>query len=242
MKPKRGRPQSLLARMKGKERAEIRNAIKYGTPAWRIIRLRETIGDVRGLLDNYLSAQLAHCNARMAAHVRERRMIYRKHRTHDARCRALGKMRHKPPIALLPLAVLWRELLAQIECALLRRDDDLLNELAKAFRGEVSPESRAQFNARVLDCFEHAMWMRVPPDIDLRVTSLEEITDVTASDIFKRLKKEQLPDGKLRVEGHLFENRDRVMEAIHDVAEKIGFVLARINKPQRPGTAQSCER
>ena len=44
---------------------------------------------------------------------------------------------------------------------------------------------------------------------------------------------EQLPDGRLKVEGHLFENRDRVLDAIHDVEKQIGFTLARINKPQR---------
>ena len=81
MKQKRGRPQSLLARMKGKERAEIRNAIKYGTPAWRIIRLREMIGDAQGLPDNYFSGRVGPYNARMAAHKRESETIYRKHRT-----------------------------------------------------------------------------------------------------------------------------------------------------------------
>jgi hypothetical protein len=231
MKQKRGRPQSLLARMKGGERAEIRNAIRCGTPAWRIIRLRGMIGDAQGLPDNYLSAELARYNERMALHVRERERIFRKHRTWKARANALRKMRHKPIIPP-PHVCLWRELLAEIECALLRRDNEWLDELAKAIRGELSPGSRAQFNAKVLDRYEKVMWMRIPPNIDLRVTPIEQITDVTASDIFKELKIEQLPNGKLKVEGHLFENRDRVMDAIHDVEKQIGFALARINKPQ----------
>jgi hypothetical protein len=231
MKRKRGRPQSVLARMKGKERAEIRNAIKYGSPAWRIIRLREML-NVQGLPDNYLSTQLARFNERTAAHVRERETIFRKHRTHEARCCALRKMRHKPPIALLVLAVLWREVLAEFERALVRGDDESLHELAKALCGEVSPESRAQFTLKVLDLYERVLWSRMPPDVDLRVTPLEEIVDVTASDIFKRLKIEQTPDGLL-VEKCRFEHRERVMEAIHGIEKQIGFALARMNKPLR---------
>ena len=153
MKRQRGRPQSLLVRMKGKAREEIRIAIKYGSPAWRVIRLREMIGDGQNLPDNYLSEQLAQYNALHAAHVREYETICRKHRTSKARFRAVRAMRHKPVILPLHLS-LWRELLAQIERALLRKDDDWLNELAKAIRGDVSPDDRAQFTLRVLDLYE----------------------------------------------------------------------------------------
>src|SRR5690349_8072527 len=53
MKRKRGRPPSLLARMKGATREEIRNTIVYGTPAWRFIRLRQLICDERKRLRGY---------------------------------------------------------------------------------------------------------------------------------------------------------------------------------------------
>jgi len=237
MKRARGRPQTLLARMKGKAPEEIRNAIKYGTPAWRVIRLREMIGNAQ-LPDNYLSGQLEKFNARMAAHVSERETIYRKHQTHEARSRALRKMRHKPPIALLPLAVLWRESLAEFERAVVRGDADWLNELAKSIRGEVSPHPREQFITKVLDLYERILWTQMPLEVDLRVTSLEKVVKVSATDIFKKLKIERLsgtdryPIGALKVEGHIFENKNRVMDAIHDIEKQIGFVLARMNKPQ----------
>jgi hypothetical protein len=242
MKQKRGRPQGLLTKMRGKARDEIRNAIKYGSPAWRVIRLRELLGGAQVLPDNYLSAQLAQHNARMAAHERERKTIFRKHRTHEERLRALREMRHKPVVLPLHLC-LWRELCAQIEQALLRKDDEWLNELAKAMRGEALPDDRAQFALKVLHVYERIMWWPVngdfPANMDLRATPIEAVTHVTAGDVYKELKVEkvlELPgrdQRAVKVEGHIFENRNRAMDAIHDVETQIGFVLARVNVQAR---------
>src|SRR5439155_14197071 len=96
-------------------------------------------------------------------------------------------------------ACLWRELVQQIECALVIGDDEWLDELAKAIRDGESLKQhadRAQFTAMVLDLF---------PKIQ------------TASGIYERLKKEKLPDDRLKVEGHVFENKARVMDAINDI-------------------------
>ena len=46
-----------------------------------------------------------------------------------------------------------------------------------------------------------------------------------ANDIFNALEKRELPDGHLLVEGSQFESKGRVMEAIHDLAEKLQFEL-----------------
>jgi len=53
----------------------------------------------------------------------------------------------------------------------------------------------------------------------------------TTPGIYEPLKKEPRPDGRLKVEGHVFENKARVMDAINDIAEDIGFVLERFGKP-----------
>jgi hypothetical protein len=45
MSKERRRPTSLLARMKGETREEIRNSIVYGTLAWRVVCLRRLLGD-----------------------------------------------------------------------------------------------------------------------------------------------------------------------------------------------------
>jgi len=153
MNKKRGRPMSLLARMKGANREEIRNTIIYGTPAWRFIRLRQLLGDERKrllgegreLLPNYLSQGLR----AMEAHV--------------VHARALATLRGKPPVpakwlkvlARLPkppplpgktciqAACLWRELSQQLEHALVIGDDEWLDELAKAIREGESLKQRA---------------------------------------------------------------------------------------------------
>jgi hypothetical protein len=50
-------------------------------------------------------------------------------------------------------ARLWRELSKQIEAALVIGYDDWLKELARAIRGEASPEHGAEFASKVLDLY-----------------------------------------------------------------------------------------
>jgi hypothetical protein len=45
------------------------------------------------------------------------------------------------------------------------------------------------------------------------------------------LDKEHSPDGRLKVEGHIFEDKKSVMDAIHDIEAKVGHELKRIAKP-----------
>jgi hypothetical protein len=47
-------------------------------------------------------------------------------------------------------AFLWREQAQQIEIALVIDDDDFLNDLAKAIRGEAQPEPFKEFTTKVL--------------------------------------------------------------------------------------------
>jgi hypothetical protein len=108
----------------------------------------------------------------------------------------------------------------QIETALVIGDDEWLDELAKAIReGESLKQhaDRARFTVKVLDLFPKMK---------------------TASDIYNALetrevwvRKGKLEVKRLKVEGHDFENKARVMDAIHDIEAKIGFALKRIAKP-----------
>jgi hypothetical protein len=209
MKRKRGRPQRLLARMKGEDRTEIRAAFKYGTRAWRFLLLRELLRGKKGLPENCFSM----LRAQHDCDEHERDAIFRKYQTWKARLRALRKMRE---LRITPILHLWSAFVHQFERALICRDDDWLQELAKAIRGEVSQHHRAQFTVKVIDLLDYV-----------------GSPDVTASEIYDLLHKEKVPVGKiegLRVEGHIFQNRDRVIDAIHDIAAEIGFTLARRNQ------------
>jgi hypothetical protein len=208
MNRKRGRPQSLLARMKGEDRTEIRAAFKYGTRAWRFLLLREFLRGKKGLPENCFSM----LRAQHDCDEHERDAIFRKYQTWKARLRALRKMRE---LRITPILHLWSAFVHQFERALICRDDDWLQELARAIRGEVSPHHRAQFTVKVIDLLDYT-----------------GSPDVTASEIYDLLHKEKLIDEKLKVEGHLFESKDRVIEAIHDIEAEIGFTLAR--RTQQP--------
>jgi hypothetical protein len=108
-------------------------------------------------------------------------------------------------------AVLWRELLQQFEAALVIDDDDFLNDLAKAIRGEAKPEPSAEFTSRVL-------------------VLLQKKAGATASNIFAALKSDGLIEKKpngLKVAGRIFETKQRALDAIHDIATKVNHELAR---------------
>jgi hypothetical protein len=258
MKRKRGRPKTLLARMKGATREEIRNTIIYGTPAWRFIRVRQLLDEERkrvrenrrDLLPNYLSQGLR----AMEALVKARAHAAQNLKTLDWLWNELcAKNKGKPParrqwlkarnelLARLPkpppqphktwveAASLWRNLVGQIECALVIGDDDWLGELAKAIRGETSPEHNAKFTAKVLDL-------------------LQKMAGATTSDIFLELHTEELQDdgtwkvwekqkkltSRLRVENNLFETKGNAMDAINDIAAEVNHQFERINNPLSP--------
>jgi cell division protein YceG involved in septum cleavage len=57
-----------------------------------------------------------------------------------------------------------------------------------------------------------------------RLTPAGKFTDQMASDIYKALDKQDV-NGVLVVEGYQFENKERVMDAIHDLAKHLQFEL-----------------
>jgi hypothetical protein len=65
---------------------------------------------------------------------------------------------------------------------------------------------------------------RVPVE-DLTLTPAGKFTDAMASDIYNALEIHVLPNGLLLVEGCQFESKERVMEAIHDLARRLQFEL-----------------
>jgi hypothetical protein len=215
IKRKRGRPQSLLTRMKGEDRTEICAAMERGSRAWRFVLLRELLKKNPKLPEDYFAEAQHHFDARLAAHERERDEIWRKYRTMKERAYALRQMRYQAPI-MPPVLRLWRVFVAELGRALVRRDDDWLHDLAIAtHEGTSLPDYRARFVVRVIQLFE---WQ----------------PHLTVSEIFDALKKEKLPDGRLKVEGYSsFENRNRVTDAIDDIAAVIGVTPTRKNKPQR---------
>ena len=72
---------------------------------------------------------------------------------------------------------------------------------------------------------------------DLIFTPAGQFTDAMASDIFNALKKRDLPNGHLLVEGCQFESKERVMEAIHDLERQLQFALrsAKITRTVKAG-------
>jgi hypothetical protein len=53
---------------------------------------------------------------------------------------------------------------------------------------------------------------------DLSLTPGGKVTDASARKIYDALEKRELPNGLPDVEGWRFENKERVMDAIHDLA------------------------
>jgi hypothetical protein len=147
MKRPRGRPISLLARMKGETREEIINTIIYGTRAWRFVRLRQLLGerkrslsDGRGLRPDYLSAGLramkahiVHARAHAVPNMKALDRLWNELRAKrkgkspprkewlKARNELLTRLPKPPPLpdkTWIEAACVWRELSQQIESAL----------------------------------------------------------------------------------------------------------------------------
>ena len=240
--------------MKGETREEIRNTIIYGTPAWRVIRLRQLLGDerkrVRGLgrelLPNYLSEGLRAIEAQVRARTDAAQQdvkadrLWNELRAKNKSNPPIGAVRFRPysPNRWVEAACLWRELVLQIETALVVGDDDWLDELAKAIReGESLVEHLGdKFIAEVLYLFTK-MPGATARDVFLKL-HIEEMQRDGAWKVWDKKKKFS---GKLRVEGqgHIFENKESVMKAIHKIEATVGHELKRkgarkrINNPLR---------
>ena len=349
MKQKRGRKKKKSGRGRtegtgvlsgikpwSEEWSDIRNRITYDSAEWPLLKVRAFIGDGSQLPDNFLSAELAKYDAKVAAHVRERTEIFpppptaqekhRQHRRSPKECwRRLRDMRNKLPL-MPPILSAWRTLLARFERAVLSGDalaSDWLDRQLKALRS-MQQQEKIQFNAKVVYLLEMAMygtqanqgrrgdqpkpktnselskliaqrkaeqaqltpleraerirkrdaaakayeaWLNTPEgrgeqdpikrhekffgsqpasrsqrakqrahaaslrrhrahvQDDLTLTPAGKFTDARASDIFKALEKRKLPDGHLIVQGCRFENKDRVREAIRDLARQLQFAL-----------------
>ena len=240
MNKQRGRPKTLLARMSDETRDEICNAINYGSRAWRLIRIRHLLSERRrqllsegkGLRPDYLSAGWAEIGKQVEERVAAAQRFRAKNKgklptpeeysklrdQFEAEAPSLWSERERivsPPRRSKwdEAAVLWRELMQQFESALVIGDDDWLNDLAKAIRGEAQPkpEPNAEFTRKVL-------------------VLLQKTAGATASDIFAALESDGLvekqPNG-LKVAGRPFEKKQRALDAIHDIAKKVNHELAR---------------
>jgi hypothetical protein len=143
-----------------------------------------------------------------------------------------------------------RKLIADCERAALEGDADWFRRQANAIEKGGSPQ-RAQFNAKVVYLLEHVTWemlgrpenwrpltdaereafpnlLRVPHVVTL--TPAGKFTDKMASDIYEALDKQEV-NGVLVVEGWQFDSKERVMEAIHDLATRLQFALKK--QPQQ---------
>ena len=121
---------------------------------------------------------------------------------------------------------------AQFKRAVLNRDAGCFERQAKAIRWNdrrtKSQKERTAFNRKIILLFEQAMWgtyVRQANREDLMFTPAGKFTDAMASNIHKALEKHELPNGHLIVEGCRFENKERAMEAIHDIARRLHFEL-----------------
>jgi hypothetical protein len=181
------------------EWSDIRNRIIYGSAEWRILKLRQLIGDGSQLPDNYLSARKAQWQATAA----EKRYVW-----------------------LDDIDSLWNRWSAQCERAVLDGDADWFRRQANAFAKGGLPQ-RPLFKAKVIHLFEMAMWgthaKQGDDREDLTLTPAGKFTEVMASDIYRALEKQS--ESPLVVEGYQFESKERVMEAIHDLAEQLHFAL-----------------
>jgi hypothetical protein len=137
------------------------------------------------------------------------------------------------------IEVLKENLVAQFEAAVLNRDAGWLRRQAKAVPWNdtrtKSQKERAAFNRKVILLFEQAMWgtyVSQGKREDLVLTPAGQFTDAMANDIFNALKQHKLPNGHLIVESCRFENEQRVMEAIHDLARQLQFALKKQPRPK----------
>jgi hypothetical protein len=133
---------------------------------------------------------------------------------------------------------LKENLVAQFERALLNRDAGWFERKAKAIRWNdrrtKSQKERAAFNRKIILLFEQA-YVRQGNREDLTFTPAGKFTDAMASDIYKALKKHELPNGHLKVENCRFENKERTMEAIRDLAKRLQFALKKQARPKPKG-------
>jgi hypothetical protein len=263
MKKKRGRPESLLARTKDATREEICNTIIYGTPAWRYIRLYQLIDDERKrllgkgrkLFPNYLSqglraveAHIVHARANAEPNIKALDRLWNELfaknkgkpptrskwlKERDKLLTQLPKPPPQPNKTWIEAACLWRELSQQIEYALVIGDDEWLDELAKAIRGEASPEQSAQFTNKVLDILREKA--SASPRGIFNALGIEEMLP---NGTWKTWDKKKKLTSRLRVRGHVFENKARVMDAIHDIAAKVGHEFERLRKPLPNGCSE----
>jgi len=238
MKKQRGRPKTLLARMSDETRDEICNAINYGSRAWRLIRIRNLLSEGKGLRPDYLSAGWTEIGKQVEQRAAAAQRFLAKNKgklptpEEDSRFEAASLWREREVLSgarevfrarivspprrsrskWVDAAVLWHELMQQFESALVIGNVDFLDELAKAIRGQAEPEPNAEFTREVL-------------------VLLQKKAGATASDIFAALKSDGLvekqPDGTLAVAGRPFENKQRALDAIHDIAKKVSRELAR---------------
>jgi hypothetical protein len=263
MNKKRGRTPSLLARCKDDTREGIINTIIYGTRAWRFVRLRQLLGDKRklllgdrrGLRPDYLSAGLRAIEAHVigsTAHAAQNvesldrlwNELHAKNKGRPpartewlkARNELLTRLPKSPPLpdkTWIEAACLFRELVQELEIALAIGDDDWLDELAKAIReGESLKEHAdlAQFTAKVLDL------LRKMAGASTRdIFNTLDIEEMLPNGTWKACDKKKKLTGRLRVQGHIFENKARVMDAINDIAATVDHEFERIGKPLRHG-------
>jgi hypothetical protein len=194
---------------------DIRARIIYDSAEWRMVALQDLIKNGSQLPSNYLSAP------------------------RDVRCSPYAQR----PEGVYPLR---NKLCFEFERAVLNADARWFERQAKAIKKGIKLDKRAQFNAKVVHLLEIAMWetlgrpdnwrpltdaereafpnlRRVPQVVTF--TPAGKSTDKTASDIYNALDVEELPNGLLLVEGWHFENKERVMEAIHDLARQLQFEL-----------------
>ena len=258
--------------MSDETRDEICNTINYGSRAWRLIRIRQLLSERRrqllsegkGLRPEYLSAGWAEIGRqveeRAAAAQRFRAKNKGKLPTPEEflklcdqfEAASLWRERIVPPPRPRPVeeaAVLWRQLMQHFETALVIGDDDFLNDLAKAIRGEAQPEPNAEFTTKVLVLLqkktgaELAEWLaeserakkneRGPKPSPLPFRSCLMARDIFADEDLKKDYLDKMPNGRpdlkgrLKVEGRRFENKQRALDAIHDIAKKVKHELAR---------------
>lgn len=103
-----------------------------------------------------------------------------------------------------------------------RSEQDPIKRHEKFFGPQRSTRSqRAKQRAHAASLRRH----RAHVQDDLTLTPARKSTDLMASDIYNALERRELPDGHLLVEGRQFENKARVMEEIHDLAERLQFAL-----------------
>jgi len=233
---------------------EIRCRIIYGSNEWPIVALRHWLRELAGnstqpLQDGYLRALY------MSEHV----TVLPTEKETPTEGQFDDWVRYSPFVPRDPpldhrLKILWNRFVADLEHAVLNNDADWFGRQADAIKKGGSPQ-RARFRAKVVLLLDQAWsetlgrpenWRpltnaerkafpnlrRVPHVVTL--TPAGKFTDKMASDIYEALDKRDV-NGVLVVEDYQFESKERVMEAIHNLAKRLQFEL----KKQPRGNAES---